>query len=137
MMDVEVKENGAEPRDDQRDIQAFKTQLALERGENMHGAKTIVTRRLYSVLNHRRVRLRYFGYHLLQFEKTSPLDSTWIKWNRQPITEEQLTDLLAFELNPFDPSRPMMELLRDRHGTATHDSDQNLFLLELLKEATE
>jgi len=40
-------------------------------------------------------------------------------------------------LNPFDPSRPMMELLRDRHGTATHDSDQNLFLLELLKEPAE
>jgi hypothetical protein len=116
LMDIEVKEHGALPREDQRDILLFKHQLMSGFGINRNGAKTRLTRKLFSYKTRRWVRVRYLGFHLLRFQKTSPLDSEWIEWDHKQITEEQLVQILALDLDPFNPARPMYDLLRDRHA---------------------
>jgi hypothetical protein len=115
LMDIEVKEFGSYPNDSQRDLLAMKHQLMSARGKNMHGATTQISRKIYSMMNGRKVSVRYLGLHLLVFEKTSPCDSVWIHWDKKPITEDQLLRLLAFDLDPNNPVRSMRELLRDRH----------------------
>lgn len=114
IMDVEVKERGARPDKSQADILNFKHQLALKTSHNMHGARTFYTHYLKSSANGRRVKVKYLGYHLLQFENTDPTDG-WIKWDGKLITVGILVGILTFELNPCYPDRPMIEFLRDRH----------------------
>lgn len=116
LIDVETKEYGALPRPDQKDILSFKHQLMSTTGRNINGGKTRITRKLFSEMNQRSVRVRYLGYHLLRFEKTSPEDSEWIEWDHKRVSEEQLVELLALNLDPYNLQRPMQELLRDRHA---------------------
>jgi hypothetical protein len=115
IMDVEVKEFGSEPDPSQKDILIFKHQMALRTGKNMYHGKTFFTHRLKSSISGRLVRVRYLGFHLLQFEKTNPNDSTWIKWDRKGISIEILTRILLFDRHPYHPEKPMIEFLRDRH----------------------
>ncbi len=115
MMVVEVKEYGAEPDKSQTDILSFFRQMVEDRGQNMHGCKTHISRKLKSPMQGRLVTVRFCGVHLLQFEKTNPDDSRWIKWDRKPIDGGILTGILAMERNPEKPSQFMSELLRDRH----------------------
>jgi hypothetical protein len=115
LMDIEVKEYGAAPDAAQADILNFKHQLAMRRGKNKHGTSTVLTHKLKSRLSGKHVNVRYFGYHLLQFEKTNPLDSAWIKWNRQSVSEGQLTAILAFDRHPLQIDKPINDFLRDRH----------------------
>jgi hypothetical protein len=115
LMDVEVKEYGSLPREDQRDLIGFKHQLQSGNGRNLNGATTRLTRKLFSTLNKVRVNVRYLGYHLLRFEKTCPVDSEWMEWDHKRIDEGQLVKLLAIEVDPYNPARSMHELLRDRH----------------------
>lgn len=115
LMDIEVKEFGAISREDQRDILAFNHQLKSATGRNINGAKTRTTRNLFSVLNNRIVRVRYLGWHLLRFEKSSPNDSDWMEWDHKRITKDQLVSILSMDVDPFNPLRPIQELLRDRH----------------------
>lgn len=115
MMIVEVKEFGAEPDPCQTDILSFTAQSLVVRGRNMHGEKTTRSIWLKSRMLNREVLVRNYGVHLLQFEKTSPLDSAWIKWNRRAISEKTLTDILRMDVRPDNPDRPMIEFLRDRH----------------------
>ena len=116
MMVVEVKERGAEPDPCQKDILQFLAHSMMLRGKNQHGAVTEKTRKIKSLLLNRRVCVRNYGVHLLQFEKTNPDDSDWIKWDRKAITKEQLVGLLALELHPFYPEKNLVEFLRDRHA---------------------
>lgn len=115
MMVVEVKEYGAEPDKSQTDILSFLRQLADNRGENIHGCKTRKSLRVRSRMLNRDVLLRFYGVHLLQFEKTNPDDSKWIKWDRKPISKETLLGVLALERVPDNPDKFMIEFLRDRH----------------------
>jgi len=115
IMDVEVKEHGSEPDQCQIDICNFKHQLAIKWLKNMHGSKTIYTHKLKSAMSGRLVRVRYFGFHLLQFEKTNPSDSTWIKWDRRVINTRQLISLLTFETHPYKLDKRLDTFLRDRH----------------------
>jgi len=48
----------------------------------------------------------------LQFEKTCPDDSAWIKWDGKEITPDQLVELLRFEIHPLT-LKPMDA--RDHH----------------------
>lgn len=116
LMLVEVKEMGAKPRDDQWDIFHF-VNVGMERkGKNRYGAVTDQTFLAWSKCSRRMVRVRYAGYHLLQFEKHSPLDSAWIKWDCKPIDADTLIGILALERNPYNPSQMLLELMRDRHN---------------------
>lgn len=115
LMVVEVKEFGAEPDPSQVDILSFFRQIGERAGYNMHGAKTTGTYRLYSRISGRFVNVRFFGVHLLQFEKTNPNDSEWIRWDHKDITEGVLVGLLAMERRPDNPDQMMIETLRDRH----------------------
>jgi hypothetical protein len=115
IMDVEVKEHGSEPDPAQMDILSFKHQIAMRTGKNVHEGKTHFTHRLRSRLTGRLVRVRYCGYHLLQFENTNPEDSAWIKWDRREIIADWLTEILLFERHPYRPEKLMAEFLRDRH----------------------
>lgn len=45
--------------------------------------------------------VRYFGYHILRFEKSGPLDSEWIMWDGKAISLSQLERLLLFDLSPM------------------------------------
>src|SRR3990167_1636096 len=121
MIDLEVKEFGGSPDASQRDIAVMKHQLIMQKGRNIHGCNTVVTRKLKSTLSGSRVSVRYMGFHLLQFEKTNPKDSKWIKWDHRPISESQLVGLLKLELDPYNPDRKLMELLRDRHAKRPED----------------
>lgn len=116
MMIVEVKEFGKDPDPCQKTILQFMAQSIMYRGKNMHGARTDITRKLKSALLGRNVNVRNFGVHLLQFEKTNPNDSKWIKWNREIVTAGELVGLLALERHPFFPHRMMVDFLKDKHG---------------------
>jgi hypothetical protein len=116
LMLVEAKEHGAEPSADQLDILHFVHLGLVRKGKNMHGSKTGDTFLCRSRVTGRKVRVRYFGYHLLQFENTNPYDSAWVKWDRKLISAGDLVGVLAMERNPDNPSRMMIEFLRDRHA---------------------
>jgi len=116
-MDIEVKEFGSNPDRAQRSLLMLKHQLISNNGRNVANAVTRCTRVLKSTYDGADVLVRYLGTHLLQFEKTCPTDSAWIKWDYQEITAVQLAKLLAIELNPYDPSQEMDEILVDRHAT--------------------
>lgn len=116
MMIVEVKERGAEPDKSQTDVLSFLRQLCERKGTQMRGKKTVAAVKLKSRLLDRFIHFRFYGVHLLQFQNTSPADSSWIKWNRKEVTADVLTGILAMERIPTDPSRMMIEVLRDRHN---------------------
>jgi len=115
MMIVEVKEFGSEPDQSQRDILSFISQSLIIKGRNMHHAETIKSLRLKSIILGRNVLVRNFGVFLLQFEKTNPQDSRWIKWQRKIISEQTLTEILSFHRRPDHPSLLMDSFLRNRH----------------------
>jgi hypothetical protein len=115
LMDIEVKEHGSLPRDDQRDIHSFKHQMISKTGRNIEGSKTRRTMKLFSVMSNRKVNVRYLGFYLLRFENTSPDDSAWIEWDHKRITKDTLIAILAMDVDPYDTTRSMIELLRDRH----------------------
>lgn len=64
-------------------------------GRMLHAYKT---RRMLSMRN-QSVEVRYFGYHLLEFERESPDDGR-IWWNGQEITKQQLVQIMRFEIDP-------------------------------------
>lgn len=113
IMLVEVKEYGKEPDPSQLDILHFAHWLMTEKGKNRHGARTWKTIKAKSVTG-RPVKVKSFGVHLLQFERTSP-DDGWVKWDRKIIDKNVLLGILALERRPDDPSQMMIAYLRDRH----------------------
>ena len=116
LMIVEVKEYGAEPDESQRDLLLLTHQSLFVRQRNMYDAPTVRSLKLYSVRNNTHILARHFGVFLLQFEKTSPCDSAWIKWNRAIIDERTLIEILSFHRRPDRPAELMEVFLRDRHA---------------------
>lgn len=114
MIILEIKEHGAAPDDAQKDILGFLHQMAIKTSRNMHGAITYCVHKLKTLFSPEKVRVRFLGYHLLQFGRTGPTNG-WVKWDHNLITEETLVGLLALDLHPYYPFRPMDEFLRDRH----------------------
>lgn len=114
MMCIEVKEFGAKPDPAQKDILRFQHEFLMHTSRNKHKALTFRSKSIYSEMLKRVVRLRHYGFHLLQFEKTSPEDSAWIKWDHREIAIDTLVGLLAMDVHPWN-LRPMDEFLRDRH----------------------
>lgn len=119
LMLVEVKERGADPDEAQTDLLKMVHRLCTRRGKNMHGASTCTPIKVFSDFHKREVQVRFYGYHLLQFEKTGPLDSQWIKWDRKPIDIQTLEEIILFERHPMHITKHMGEFLRDRHAKPT------------------
>lgn len=69
------------------------THSILHQALSHANGKTVITAR-GKVMN-----LRYCGYHLLVFEKTTP-DDGQMWWNGQPLSIEYLLRLLRFEVDP-------------------------------------
>ena len=133
LMIVEVKEYGAQPDKSQIDILSFIRQMIEDKGTNMHGAPTVRTHNLISKMrDNRKVSVRFWGVHLLQFEKTNPDDSSWIKWNRKLISKHDLVAVLAMERRPDRPDKMMDEYLRDRHRKV--DAIEFDFMHQLISE---
>lgn len=115
MIILEIKDYWAEPDPAQKDMLSFLHQMAMKTSRNMYGAVTYCVYKLKSWFSADKVRVRFLGYHLLQFEKSGPANGR-IKWDRTEITEEMLVKLLRLDVHPYSPFRPMDEFLRDRHG---------------------
>lgn len=57
--------------------------------------------RVHSPAAHRRVSAKFYGVHQLVLQKSTPLESEWMRWdNFGAITSEQLIQLVRFEVNP-------------------------------------
>lgn len=128
-MEVEVKEYGAFPTPAQRStLQLLSDYLknTIANVKSTRGAscdRSGKWRKIYDRTFGREVFVRHYGIHLLQFENTSPEDSSWIRWDGVEITGDQLVGLLRFDLHPYSlkplsardrharPSRPLLELL--------------------------
>lgn len=109
-MIVEVKTRGGKLSEAQTDTAWILDQLTRNRRQTPTAtprkqAGNGVTK-VYSRFNAKDIILKAFGLHVLTFEKLGPDDSKWIKWDNKQITSDQLTQLLAFDLDP-DTLRPM------------------------------
>lgn len=106
-MNIEVKEYGAFPSAAQRSTFAILSGYIKNFTGNRHtrrGAiKDIAGKRgkVWDPEFERLVQVRHYGYHLLQFEKTCPDDSAWIKWDYKEITTDELVQLLRFDIHPL------------------------------------
>ena len=102
---VEVKTHGAKPTAQQHDTVHVVGQFVRNRRltptkDNNYRQIEPVINEAYSPLNSRSISVRAFGFHLLQFEKTCPTDSKWIKWDRVHISAEDLERILMFDVDP-------------------------------------
>jgi hypothetical protein len=105
IMLIEIKTFGAAPTDQQRDTLNIFGQFLRNRHTTPTKSKNFrqvedVCNEAWSTMNRRKVRVRAFGSHLLQFEKTSPSDSAWIKWDGVGIDIDTLEGILRFEIDP-------------------------------------
>jgi len=118
-MEVEVKEYGAVPSAAQRSTFQILSDYLKNTVSNMNSSRGASSdrsgkfRRIYDREFDRWVWVRHYGIHLLQFEKTGPDDSSWIKWDGVEISPDQLVDLFAFDLHPYS-LKPLSA--RDRHA---------------------
>ena len=111
MMFVEVKTFSATPSMAQRDTLSMLNQVMRNRRQNIHShprrqAGGQVSR-VYSRLLRQDVCIKLFGGHLLQFDQTTPDNSSKIYWDTKEISHLQLVQLLTFE---NDPDRINMKL---------------------------
>lgn len=126
LMGVEIKTMGAKLSAAQRDTLFFVDQIMRNRRDTPTNkarpqAGSSVVKAKSSMLG-RDVVLKAFGVHVLTFSNLGPEDSKWIMWDKKIITQEDLTQLLRFNLDP-DKLTPLD--LRPHHLTA---ENQNLAL---------
>lgn len=130
MMDIEIKTMGADLSPAQRDTLHIRNQLMRNRRQTP--TKDLVFQAgappldVFSVMNSRKVKVRCYGVHLLRFSGLGPDDSEWMLWDQRPITIDQLTGLLRFDIDP-DTMKPID--LRNHHS---HISN---YVYPLLEEA--
>lgn len=117
LMCVEIKTHGGTMTQAQRDTLHVVNQLLRNRQQTptkkdaLAGGSAIRT--VHSAMLNRKISLRSFGAYVLTFSGLGPEDSKWMTWGggdgrsrRKPITQEQLTQLLRFDLDP-DTLRPL------------------------------
>lgn len=121
-MSVEVKEYGASPTQAQQSTLQLLSDYIKNTFRNMHNSRGSASelrgkcQKVYDRRFNNWVWVRHYGIHLLQFEATSPDDSTWIKWDGVEITADQLASLFVFEIHPYT-LKPLSA--RDRHKRPT------------------
>lgn len=96
MMFVEEKTHGAECSPPQRDTLHAAAQL-IHSHVSRQPHRTVIK----SQMTGQKVLLRNWGFHLLRFSHSGPMDSVWIEWDRKRITLKQLIEILRFELSPL------------------------------------
>lgn len=117
-MSVEVKEYGAMPTPAQRSTLQLLSDYVKNTFSNMHSSRGAAPSRdgkcqkVWDKEFGRYVWVRHYGIHLLQFSRTCPEDSEWIKWDGVEITGDQLVQLLRFDIHPYTLN-PLSA--RDRH----------------------
>lgn len=121
IMLVEIKTNGAQLSDAQKDTLHIANQVMRNRSETptkerrFQAGYSIVKAR--SLMLGRNVLVKCHGVHSLVFSGLGPDDSDSIQWDRKEIDELQLTQLLAFDLDP-DTLNPID--LRSHHQAIHH-----------------
>jgi len=119
-MEIEIKQYGALPTPAQKSTLQLLSDYLKNTVSNMHSSRGASRdcsgkmRRIYDREFKRWVWVRHYGFHLLQFEKQGPEDSSWIRWDGRDIDLDQLASLFAFELHPYSLN-PLSA--RDRHAT--------------------
>lgn len=121
-MAVEIKTMNAELSDAQRDTLLIADQLLRNRKKTpTNNPRRQASGQMHMVYSHmlkKTVWLRAFGCHVLTFSRLGPDDSDLIRWDRRPITVEQLTGLLSFSLDP-DTLKPLDLRLHHRKTERT------------------
>lgn len=118
IMDIEVKTRGADLTESQRDTLHIRNQFFRNRNQTPTKKlqfQAVSAVEVFSIMNGRRVLVRAYGVHVLRFSGLGPDDSEWIKWDGKEISAEQLTEILAFNLDP-DTLKPID--LRNHHTVA-------------------
>ena len=110
LMLVEIKTNGAGLSISQFDTLHAANQVMRNRRQTptkdaVYQAGTAPTT-VRSAMIGRDVQLRVYGMHVLTFEGLGPDDSSWIKWDASEITEDDLTRILRFDMDP-DTLKPI------------------------------
>lgn len=106
-MCIEVKTYGSNPSDAQKSSLSIYSQYLSNYTGNVHTQRGVTTdatgkkRKVFDKVFNRLVSVRHYGVHLLVFEKTSPEDSLWIKWDNKLISVKQFTDLMSFNIHPY------------------------------------
>lgn len=111
IMLVEVKTNGCNLSEAQRDTLYMVNQLLRNRSKtptkNPIYQSGISIAKVKSTMQDTDVVAWCYGVHVLRFSGLGPQDSEHIWWDdKKEITEDQLTDLLNFDINP-DTLLPM------------------------------
>lgn len=110
LMLVEIKTMGASMTDAQRDTLNTANQLMRNRRQtptkDLRYQAGLGVLKVFSTYLKRETVVRAFGMHVLTFSGLGPGDSEWMKWDKEEITEDQLTGLLRFDLDP-DTLAPM------------------------------
>ena len=101
MMFIEVKTNGAELSDSQRDTLTMLSQIT--KSPQVSDCKTSgeAAERVFSRMLGGKIDLKWLGVHVLTFSGLGPDDSDSIIWNKTEITKEQLTALLHADIDPI------------------------------------
>jgi len=103
IMLIEVKTFGKKPDICQRDTLSIIGQFLRNRKptnyKRMRMQLSATEMKAYSRLKNKYVKVRGFGYHLLQFEKDNP-ENGWIKWDNKLINKKMLIKILRFEVDP-------------------------------------
>jgi hypothetical protein len=124
LMFIEVKTHGADLSTSQQDTLHIVNQLMRNRRETPtaklpRSQVDGFTHKVFSKAGNMEVVLKALGGHTLQMSGSSPDSSEWMKWDGRPITEDELTKLLRFDLDPDRPSRPLD--LRKHHTVPSFD----------------
>ena len=118
LMLVEIKTHGADLTLAQTDTLHIVNQVMRNRRatptKDLKFQAGIAPLKVRSSMAGHLVTLKSFGMHVLTFSGLGPEDSEWIRWDRQEISEGQLTSLLRFDLDP-DSLQPLD--LRSHHQT--------------------
>jgi len=116
LMGLEIKTRCGKVTECQRDTMHIVNQLIRNRRQTptkdlrWQAGNTLL--KVFSVWLHRRVNLRCYGVHIVQFSGLGPDDSEQIKWDGKVIDINTLTALIRFDLDP-DTLRPID--LRNHH----------------------
>jgi len=124
LMLIEIKTHGRDLDDSQRDLLHMVNQLLRTNpwAEQRDGGRFVDghrqnVRHVYSSIAARKIRLYCYGVHKLRLSGSVPGDSEQVTWDDKPITAQELTRLLRYELHP--DSLLTMEHRSHKRVTAT------------------
>lgn len=120
LMLIEIKTHGKDLETPQRDLlhtvnQLLRTKPWKERRDNGRfvPGHSQNQRSVYSVMAGKVVQVLCYGVHKWILSGTVVSDSEWMTWDDKPIDDDQLIQLLRFDLSP-DTLRPMEHRVHKR-----------------------